>query len=241
MESGAANSTPFVQVLDAQKSYGQGAAQVQVLRKLSLEVEQGQICAILGASGSGKSTLLNVIGGLDTLDAGSIHVAGTEISALSPKELGEYRRNSLGFIFQQYNLIANLTVRENIEVCAHLSSAPLPMQDLLATLGLEALGDRFPAQLSGGQQQRCAIGRALIKNPTLLLCDEPTGALDSNTAREILELLEQINEQFGTTMLMVTHNEGICPMVDKVVHIRDGQITREQINSSKTPAAQIEL
>lgn len=231
----------FVEVSDLTKGYGEGDGHTQVLRGLSLSVDEGSSCVILGASGSGKSTLLNLIGGLDTADAGSIRVAGREVSALAPRRLVDYRRELLGFVFQLYNLVPTLTVRENVQVCANLSDDPLDLDDLLDTLGLAAHADRFPGQLSGGQQQRCAIGRALVKNPRLLLCDEPTGALDSHTAHEILALLEDVNRRLGTTMLVVTHNEGICPMADMVVRIRDGSIVDARHNAHKVPARKLEL
>ena len=231
----------FVEVSDLTKGYGEGDGHTQVLRRLSLSVDEGSSCVILGPSGSGKSTLLNLIGGLDTADAGSIRVAGREVSALAPRRLVDYRRELLGFVFQLYNLVPTLTVRENVQVCANLSDDPLDLDDLLDTLGLAAHADRFPGQLSGGQQQRCAIGRALVKNPRLLLCDEPTGALDSHTAHEILALLEDVNRRLGTTMLVVTHNEGICPMADMVVRIRDGSIVDARHNAHKVPARKLEL
>ena len=188
----------------------------------------------------GKSTLLNCIGGLDTIDSGSVVVDGKEIADLRGDALSDYRRESLGFIFQFYNLVPNLTVRENIQVCEYLTQDPLDMGELLETLGLTEHQNKFPAQLSGGQQQRCAIARALIKNPKLLLCDEPTGALDSKTSRDILILLEQINAKYGTTMLIVTHNNSIKNMVHKVIRIKDGQISREYDNEVRVPAAQLE-
>ena len=195
---------------------------------------------IQGTSGSGKSTFLNCIGGLDTLDSGSIRVDGQEIAGLTQEKLSDYRRENLGFIFQFYNLIPNLTVRENIQVCQYLSKKPLDMDELMETLGLTEHQNKFPSQLSGGQQQRCAIARALVKNPKLLLCDEPTGALDSATSRDILVLLEQINRRYGTTMLIVTHNNSIKNMVDQVIIIKDGQIRKEYENETKVPAAELE-
>ena len=198
------------------------------------------MCVIQGTSGSGKSTLLNCIGGLDTIDSGSVIVDGKEIAGLSQTSLSEYRRDNLGYIFQFYNLVPNLTVRENIQVCEYLTENPLDMEELLETLGLTAHQNKFPSQLSGGQQQRCAIARALIKNPKLLLCDEPTGALDSKTSRDILVLLEKINEKYGTTMLIVTHNNSIKDMVHKVIRIKDGQISREYYNETRVPAAELE-
>lgn len=198
------------------------------------------MCVIQGTSGSGKSTLLNCIGGLDTIESGSIKVDGTEIAGMKADELSDYRRDYLGFIFQFYNLVPNLTVRENIQVCEYLTDQPLNMDELLEILGLTEHQNKFPAQLSGGQQQRCAIARALIKNPKLLLCDEPTGALDSKTSRDILILLEKINATYGTTMLIVTHNNSIKNMVDQVVIVKDGQIRKDYYNEKKVPAAELE-
>lgn len=198
------------------------------------------MCVIQGTSGSGKSTLLNCIGGLDTIESGSIKVDGIEIAGMKADELSDYRRDYLGFIFQFYNLVPNLTVRENIQVCEYLTDQPLNMDELLEILGLTEHQNKFPAQLSGGQQQRCAIARALIKNPKLLLCDEPTGALDSKTSRDILILLEKINATYGTTMLIVTHNNSIKNMVDQVVIVKDGQIRKDYYNETKVPAAELE-
>ena len=198
------------------------------------------MCVIQGSSGSGKSTLLNCIGGLDPVDSGSICVDGKEIVGLSPQLLSDYRRACLGFVFQFYNLVPNLTVKENIQVCEYLAKQPLSMDELLETLGLTQHQNKFPSQLSGGQQQRCAIARALIKNPRLLLCDEPTGALDSETSRDILILLDEINKKYKTTMLIVTHNNSIKNMVHKVILIKDGQIHREYDNENRIPPALLE-
>ena len=184
--------------------------------------------------------MLNCIGGLDMMDSGSVKVDGNEIAGLNADELSEYRRANLGFIFQFYNLVPNLTVKENIEICQFLTEDPLDMEELLDTLGLTEHQDKFPAQLSGGQQQRCAIARALIKNPKLLLCDEPTGALDSKTSKDILILLEKINQQYGTTMLIVTHNNAIRNMVHKVIIIKDGQISEEYENETRVLAKSLE-
>ena len=230
----------YVEVKDLKKSYGVGEGHVQVLKGISTSVERGQMCVIQGTSGSGKSTFLNCIGGLDTIDSGSVVVDGQEIAGLKPEALSDYRRDNLGFIFQFYNLVPNLTVKENIQVCEFLTKQPLDMGELLETLGLTEHQNKFPSQLSGGQQQRCAIARALIKNPKLLLCDEPTGALDSKTSRDILILLEQINAKYGTTMLIVTHNNSIKNMVHKVIHIKDGMISREYENEVRVPAAELE-
>ncbi|WP_295210363.1 ABC transporter ATP-binding protein [Ruminococcus sp.] len=230
----------YLEIKDVKKSYGKDASFMQVLKGVTTGVEKGQMCVIQGTSGSGKSTLLNCIGGLDTMDSGSVKVDGKEIFGLNPNDLSDYRRDNLGFIFQFYNLVPNLTVRENIQVCQYLSDKPLDMDELLDTLGLTEHQNKFPSQLSGGQQQRCAIARALIKNPKLLLCDEPTGALDSKTSRDILILLEEINAKYGTTMLIVTHNNSIKNMVHKVIIIKDGLIKKDYENEVRIPAAELE-
>ena len=230
----------YLEVKNVKKSYGQDGSYIQVLKGVSTGVEKGQMCVIQGTSGSGKSTLLNCIGGLDNMDSGSVKVDGNEIFGLNPKKLADYRRESLGFIFQFYNLVPNLTVRENIRICEYISKNPLDMDELLETLGLTEHQNKFPSQLSGGQQQRCAIARALIKNPKLLLCDEPTGALDSKTSRDILMLLEKINAKYNTTMLIVTHNNSIKNMVHKVIFLKDGLITKDYENETRVPAAQLE-
>ncbi|MDO5294247.1 MAG: ABC transporter ATP-binding protein [bacterium] len=230
----------YVEIKDVKKSYGENGSYVQVLKGITTGVEKGQMCVIQGTSGSGKSTLLNCIGGLDTLDSGSIKVDGKEIGNLKQQALSNYRRDYIGIIFQFYNLVPNLTVKENIEVCEYLTKEPLDIEELLETLGLSGQQNKFPSQLSGGQQQRCAIARALIKNPKLLLCDEPTGALDSNTSRDILVLLEKINRKYGTTMLIVTHNNAIKDMVHKVIRIKDGKISKEYENEVRVPAKELE-
>lgn len=230
----------YLDIKNIKKSYGEGDSYNQVLKGVSLHVNEGQMCVIQGTSGSGKSTLLNAIGGLDSVDSGSIIVDGQEIVGLKNDALADYRRENLGFIFQFYNLIPNLTVKENIEVCKYLSKNPLNIDDLLSTLGLTKHQNKFPSQLSGGQQQRTAIARALIKNPKLLLCDEPTGALDSKTSRDILVLLEEINKKYNTTMLIVTHNNSIKYMVHKVIIIKDGMISKDYENETITPAIKLE-
>ena len=230
----------YVEVNGIKKSYGEGGSYVQVLKGIDLSVEKGVMCVIQGTSGSGKSTMLNCIGGLDNADSGSIKIDGKEIVGMKNKALSEYRRDSLGFIFQFYNLVPNLTVRENIKVCEYLAENPLDINELLDVLGLTEHQNKFPSQLSGGQQQRCAIARALIKNPKLLLCDEPTGALDSKTSRDILMLLEKVNERYGTTMLIVTHNNAIKNMVDQIVMMKDGLIRKSYMNDAKVPAAELE-
>lgn len=230
----------YLEVKDLKKSYGESGSYVEVLKGITTGVEKGQMCVIQGTSGSGKSTFLNCIGGLDLADSGSICVEGKEIVGMKQEKLSDYRRENLGFIFQFYNLVPNLTVRENIQVCEYLSEAPLDLDELIETLGLKEHQNKFPSQLSGGQQQRCAIARALIKNPKLLLCDEPTGALDSKTSRDILVLLEEINQKYGTTMLIVTHNNSIKNMVHKVIIIKDGNIKTEYENETRVPAAELE-
>ena len=230
----------YVEVSNVKKSYGEGGSYVEVLKGVSVGVERGEMCVIQGTSGSGKSTLLNCIGGLDDIDSGSCKVDGLEIAGLKKDKLSDYRRDTLGFIFQFYNLVPNLTVRENIEVCRYLTKDPLDMDELLDTLGLKEHADKFPSQLSGGQQQRIAIARALIKNPKLLLCDEPTGALDSKTSRDILMLLEKINEKYGTTMLIVTHNNSIKNMVHRVIFLKDGEIAKQYTNEKRVPARELE-
>ena len=230
----------YVEVSNVKKSYGEGGSYVEVLKGVSVGVERGEMCVIQGTSGSGKSTLLNCIGGLDDIDSGSCKVDGLEIAGQKKDKLSDYRRDTLGFIFQFYNLVPNLTVRENIEVCRYLTKDPLDMDELLDTLGLKEHADKFPSQLSGGQQQRTAIARALIKNPKLLLCDEPTGALDSKTSRDILMLLEKINEKYGTTMLIVTHNNSIKNMVHRVIFLKDGEIAKQYTNEKRVPARELE-
>ena len=230
----------YIETKDLKKSYGEGGSYAQVLKGINIKVEKGEMCVIQGTSGSGKSTLLNCIGGLDSIDSGNVSVAGTLIEGLKGERLSDYRRDNLGFIFQFYNLVPNLTVRENIQVCEYLSKDPLNVDELLDVLGLTEHQKKFPSQLSGGQQQRCAIARALVKNPKVLLCDEPTGALDSRTSRDILVLLDKINKQYGTTMLIETHNNSIKNMVDHVIYLKDGEIYKDYYNDVKTPAAELE-
>jgi len=230
----------YLTTKDLKKSYGEGGSYSQVLKGINLEVDKGEMCVIQGTSGSGKSTLLNLIGGLDRMESGSVKVNGIEISGLGNKALAEYRRANLGFIFQFYNLIPNLTVRENIRVCQYLGKPAMDMGELLDTLCLTEHMNKFPSQLSGGQQQRCAIARALIKNPKLLLCDEPTGALDSKTSKDILVLLEKVNRRYNTTMLVVTHNNSIKNMMDHIVIMKDGKIVKNYLNDNKIEAAMLE-
>ena len=231
---------PYLVVDGLMKRYGDGEARVQVLDGITTEVMRGEVCVMLGPSGSGKSTFLNLIGGLEDADGGSVSVGGCELTALGPRELGEYRRRELGFVFQFYNLVPDLTIRENIEVTAHLSDSPLPLEDLLRSLGLWEHRDKFPRQVSGGQQQRCAIGRALVKNPGLILCDEPTGALDYKTSKEVLELMERVNREYGCTIVMVTHNAAIAGMADRVLRLRDGRLVEDQVNEAPLCAAELD-
>ena len=195
---------------------------------------------MLGPSGSGKSTLLNIIGGIDSADSGYIAIHGDKLEDLGEKELTRYRRTHLGYVFQMYNLIANLNVKENIEVGAYLSDDSLDIDDLLHTLGLYEHRYKLPNQLSGGQQQRVSIGRAIVKNPDILLCDEPTGALDYNTSKEILKLIEDVNKKYGNTVIMVTHNEAIRHMADHVIKLRDGSVRHNDINEQKISAMDFE-
>ena len=229
----------FVKIRNLQKSYGSGSSRTQVLKHVDLDIEKGKICTILGPSGSGKSTLLNAIGGMDTVDQGQILIEGMDISAMKYAQLTEYRRTYIGYIFQFYNLIPDLTVKENMETTKYLGTDTMDVEELLDILGLREHQFKFPSELSGSQQQRCAIGRALVKKPSLLLCDEPTGALDSKTSQDILELLERLNKEFGLTMILVTHNADIAGMSDQIVEIRDGEIVRNQENPNKLTAKEV--
>ena len=230
----------FLKLENISKSYGEGETKVEVLKKVNIELEKGQFCVLLGPSGLGKSTLLNIIGGIDSADSGEITVDGKRMSDMKDSDLTAYRRENLGYIFQMYNLIPNLTVRENIEVGGYLGKHPLPIDEILDTLGLTAHQDKLPGQLSGGQQQRTAIGRAVIKNPGILLCDEPTGALDYKTSKEILKLIETVNHKYKSTVVMVTHNDAISHMADVTVRLKDGTIRDRIDNSDKIPAEQLE-
>ena len=230
----------FLTVKDLKKSYGSTSNKVEVLKGINFEVEKGEICVLLGPSGSGKSTLLNIIGGIDDADLGYVSIDSEKTKDMKEKELTRYRRKHLGYVFQMYNLIPNLNVKENIEVGAYLSDSPLDINELLNTLGLYEHRHKLPNQLSGGQQQRSAIGRAIVKNPDILLCDEPTGALDYHTSKEILKLIEDVNKKYGNTVIMVTHNDAIQNMADRVIKLRDGQIRDNIVNNSKVSAADLE-
>lgn len=230
----------FLQLQGIKKGFGSGDSRVEVLQGIDLDVEKGEFVVLLGPSGSGKSTLLNIIGGIDKADAGDIVIDGEKMRDMNEKELTKYRRSHLGYIFQMYNLIPNLTVRENIEVGAYLSDAPLDVDELIETLGLTKHKNKVPNQLSGGQQQRCAIGRAIVKNPDILLCDEPTGALDYKTSKDILKLIETVSQKYGNTIIMVTHNDAIQNMADFVVKLRDGGIRKSYRNETKMPVEELE-
>ena len=230
----------FLEIKNIKKHFGEGESRVEVLKGIDIEIEKGEFCVLLGPSGSGKSTLLNIIGGIDAADEGYISINGEKTADMNEKALTLYRRKYLGYIFQMYNLIPNLNIKENIEVGAYLSDNPLDVDDLLKTLGLYEHRHKLPNQLSGGQQQRTAIGRAIVKNPDILLCDEPTGALDYNTSKEILQLIEDVNKKYGNTIIMVTHNDAIKQMADRVVKLRDGMIRKNYLNETKLTAAELD-
>ncbi len=230
----------FVEINGIKKHFGAGDNRIEVLKGIDLEINKGEMCVLLGPSGSGKSTLLNIIGAIESADEGTITVNGEKTKLMSEKQLTQYRRKHLGYVFQMYNLIPNLTVRENIEVGAYLSDNPLNIDELMSTLGIADQGNKLPSQLSGGQQQRTSIGRAIVKNPDILLCDEPTGALDYKTSKEILKLLEEINQKYGNTVIMVTHNDAIKNMADRVFTLRDGEIRKNYINENKVSAKDLE-
>lgn len=230
----------FIEINGIKKSFGEAENKTEVLKGIDLTIEKGEICVLLGPSGSGKSTLLNIIGGIDNADSGYISISGEKTADMNEKALSLYRRKHLGYIFQMYNLIPNLNIKENVEVGAYLSENPLDVDEILKTLGLYEHRHKLPNQLSGGQQQRTAIGRAIVKNPDILLCDEPTGALDYNTSKEILRLIEDVNQKYGNTIIMVTHNDAIKNMADRVVKLRDGMIRKNYINENKISATELE-
>lgn len=229
-----------MEIHNLKKSFGDGESRTEVLRGIDFSVAKGEICVLLGPSGSGKSTLLNIIGGIDDADEGYISIEGEKTADMNEKTLTKYRRKHLGYVFQMYNLIPNLNVKENVEVGAYLSDKALDIDDLLKTLGLYEHRHKLPNQLSGGQQQRTAIGRAIVKNPDILLCDEPTGALDYNTSKEILKLIQEVNRKYGNTVIMVTHNDAIKNMADRVIKLRDGQIRKNYVNETKISAEDLD-
>ena len=230
----------FLELKDIRKSYGKDDYRVEVLKGINLQIEKGEFVVMLGPSGSGKSTLLNIIGGIDSADSGKILIEGDELNHYSRKQMEKYRRQHLGYIFQMYNLIPNLTVRENIETGAFLSGKPLEIDPLIEVLGLSDHAHKLPNQISGGQQQRTSIGRAIVKNPDLLLCDEPTGALDYATSKQIMELIETINQKYRMTIVMVTHNDAFKDVADHVIRLRDGEIRKSYYNQTKVKAKDLE-
>jgi putative ABC transport system ATP-binding protein len=230
----------FISAEGLKKSYTSGEVTTEVLKGIDMELGRGEIGVILGPSGSGKSTLMNILGGIDRADAGRVTVDGTDVTALSDDALTDYRREKIGFIFQFYNLVPSLTVAENVEVVSNISREPLKTEAVLSSVGLAGKERRFPRELSGGEQQRVSIARAVVKNPKLLLCDEITGALDYDTSREILTLLQQVNADFKTTILMVTHNTAISAMANRVFRMRSGGITEQTVNEKPVPAERIE-
>jgi len=230
----------YIQFQNVTKSYGTGSAKIDALAGVDFTVEKGEFCILLGTSGAGKTTLLNMLGGMDTVTGGRIEFDGKEISALNKRELVEYRRHDVGFVFQFYNLIPNLTALENVEIAAQLCKDPIPAAEALAMVGLAERAGNFPAQLSGGEQQRVAIARALAKNPRLLLCDEPTGALDYVTGKAILKLLYDLSRERGTTVIIITHNQAIAPMADRIIRIKSGKILSNERNAAVTPIDEIE-
>ena len=230
----------FLEIVNLKKGFGSGETRQEVLRGMNFSVAKGEFCVLLGPSGSGKSTLLNIIGGIDSVDSGYIAINGDRLEDMGEAKLTQYRRKHLGYVFQMYNLIPNLNVKENIEVGAYLSDNALDIDDLLRTLGLYAHRYKLPNQLSGGQQQRVSIGRAIVKNPDILLCDEPTGALDYQTSKEILKLIEEVNAKYGNTVIMVTHNEAIRNMADHIIKLRDGEVRLNEKNLAKISAAELE-
>ena len=230
----------FIEISGIKKSFGSGESRADVLKGIDISINKGEFCVLLGPSGSGKSTLLNIIAGIDSADEGYISINGEKTADMNEKALTLYRRKHLGYIFQMYNLIPNLNIKENVEVGAYLSDSPLDVDDILKTLGLYEHRHKLPNQLSGGQQQRTAIGRAIVKNPDILLCDEPTGALDYKTSKEILQLIETVNQKYNSTIIMVTHNDAIKNMADKVIKLRDGMIRKQYTNESKIAAADLD-
>jgi putative ABC transport system ATP-binding protein len=230
----------FIEIAGIKKHYGEGESRTDVLNGVNIEIAKKEICVLLGPSGSGKSTLLNIIGGIDKANDGYIAINGEKIDDMNEKRLTEYRRRHLGYVFQMYNLIPNLNIKENVEVGSYLSDNPLDTDEILKTLGLYEHRHKLPNQLSGGQQQRTSIGRAIIKNPDILLCDEPTGALDYYTSKEILKLLEEVNQKYGNTIIIVTHNDAIKNMADRVITLRDGCVRKNYTNEHKIAAADLE-
>lgn len=230
----------FIEFQKVNKIYQSGDVKVHALKDASFQIEQGEICVIVGQSGAGKTTLLNILGGMDVLTDGRIFLDGVEVSAFKKKQLANYRRNDIGFVFQFYNLIPNLTALENVEIASQLCKEPLDPAIILEEVGLKERMNNFPAQLSGGEQQRVAIARALAKNPKLLLCDEPTGALDYQTGKAILKLLQDASRKNGMTVLIITHNSALTAMADRVIKVKSGTIADMRLNQDIMPVEQIE-
>lgn len=233
-------SKHYIKFENVKKSYGSGNAKINALSGVNFEISKGEFCILLGSSGAGKTTLLNLLGGMDTITSGKIHFNGKEISSLKKKELIDYRRHDVGFVFQFYNLIPNLTALENVEIAAQLCKNPIPAKEALDMVGLSERAGNFPAQLSGGEQQRVAIARALAKNPRLLLCDEPTGALDYVTGKAVLKLLYDLSREKGTTVVIITHNQAIAPMADRIIKIKSGNIQSNERNKNVMSIDEIE-
>ena len=234
------DSIPFIRLENVSKIYRTGEVEIAALNDAAFTVEKGELCVIVGASGAGKTTLLNILGGIDTATSGVVSVDGRDVSGMGERELTRYRREDVGFVFQFYNLIPNLTALENVELAAQICAAPMDAAEALKSVGLEDRMDNFPAQLSGGEQQRVAIARALAKNPKLLLCDEPTGALDYSTGKTILKLLQDACRKNGQTVLVITHNQALCAMADRVVKVRSGSVSEVSVNPAPTPVEEIE-
>lgn len=230
----------YVEFKNVKKIYKMGEVTIEALRDVSFEIEKGEICVIVGASGAGKTTLLNILGGMDTLTSGTVSLDGKDISAYSQRELTTYRRHDVGFVFQFYNLVQNLTALENVELAAQLCKEPMDPNEVLSLVGLSDRTANFPAQLSGGEQQRVAIARALAKNPKLMLCDEPTGALDYNTGKAVLKLLQDCSRKNGMTVVIITHNQALTAMADRVISVKSGTVTNVSLNEKPTPIEEIE-
>ncbi|MEI3029805.1 MAG: ABC transporter ATP-binding protein [Ruminococcus sp.] len=231
----------YIELKDGMKVYGEGENAVYAMNGMSLQIEKGELCVIMGASGSGKTTLLNVLGGLDSLKSGELVVDKKKVSGMSPKELSAYRRECVSFVFQFYNLIPDLTVMENIRIVSDISKNTLDINEVMKAVDITELKNRFPNELSGGQQQRAAIARAIVKNPSILLCDELTGALDSKTSKEVLKFVQKVNAEFGSTVVIITHNQEIRKMADRIIEVKDGKIIRNYMNENKMNVEDIEI